>query len=90
MPVVGIEPTLTCVKQILSLPRLPFRHTGANRQFSRLAPGSGLQTSRLDEEKDILIVSLQLPSGSMAETAPWVGASRAARSLEPEAQITPP
>ena len=24
----GLEPPLTCVKQILSLSRLPFRHTG--------------------------------------------------------------
>ncbi len=28
VPVEGLEPPLTCVKQILSLSRLPFRHTG--------------------------------------------------------------
>ena len=28
MPVAGLEPALCCHKQILSLPRLPFRHTG--------------------------------------------------------------
>ena len=34
VPVVGVEPTLPCGKQILSLPRLPFRHTGADSQHS--------------------------------------------------------
>ena len=29
MPVAGLEPALCCHKQILSLPRLPFRHTGS-------------------------------------------------------------
>ena len=29
MPVAGLEPALRCHKQILSLPRLPFRHTGS-------------------------------------------------------------
>ena len=29
VPVEGLEPPLTCVKQILSLSRLPFRHTGS-------------------------------------------------------------
>ena len=28
MPAVGLEPTRCCQQQILSLPRLPFRHTG--------------------------------------------------------------
>ena len=28
VPVVGLEPTRTRIQQILSLPRLPFRHTG--------------------------------------------------------------
>ncbi len=26
MPAVGLEPTRSCLQQILSLPRLPFRH----------------------------------------------------------------
>ena len=30
VPVVGLEPTHPCGQQILSLPRLPFRHTGAS------------------------------------------------------------
>ncbi len=29
MPVVGLEPTRPCGQQILSLSRLPFRHTGS-------------------------------------------------------------
>ena len=28
MPVAGLEPARCCQQQILSLPRLPFRHTG--------------------------------------------------------------
>ena len=28
MPAVGLEPTRSCLQQILSLPRLPFRHAG--------------------------------------------------------------
>lgn len=28
MPAVGLEPTRGCPQQILSLPRLPFRHAG--------------------------------------------------------------
>ena len=28
MPAVGLEPTRCCQQQILSLPRLPFRHAG--------------------------------------------------------------
>ena len=28
MPAVGLEPTRCCHQQILSLPRLPFRHAG--------------------------------------------------------------
>ena len=28
MPVMGLEPIRGCLQQILSLPRLPFRHTG--------------------------------------------------------------
>ena len=28
MPVAGLEPARGCPQQILSLPRLPFRHTG--------------------------------------------------------------
>lgn len=28
LPVVGLEPTRGCPQKILSLPRLPFRHTG--------------------------------------------------------------
>ena len=31
MPAVGLEPTRSCLQQILSLPRLPFRHTGKAR-----------------------------------------------------------
>jgi hypothetical protein len=40
VPVEGLEPTLTCVKQILSLSRLPFRHTGlaANQRLAELTP----------------------------------------------------
>lgn len=34
VPAVGLEPTLTCVKQILSLSRLPFRHAGGRPQDS--------------------------------------------------------
>ena len=30
MPVVGLEPTRCCHQQILSLPRLPFRHAGVS------------------------------------------------------------
>lgn len=30
MLVVGLEPTRGCPQQILSLPRLPFRHAGAS------------------------------------------------------------
>ena len=29
VPAVGLEPTRSCLQQILSLPRLPFRHAGA-------------------------------------------------------------
>ena len=29
LPAVGLEPTRCCQQQILSLPRLPFRHAGA-------------------------------------------------------------
>ena len=28
VPAVGLEPTRSCLQQILSLPRLPFRHIG--------------------------------------------------------------
>lgn len=35
MPVEGLEPPLTCVKQILSLSRLPFRHTGGVKVIMR-------------------------------------------------------
>ena len=28
VPAVGLEPTRSCLQQILSLPRLPFRHAG--------------------------------------------------------------
>lgn len=28
MPMTGLEPALGCPKQILNLPRLPFRHIG--------------------------------------------------------------
>jgi hypothetical protein len=31
----GLEPPLTCVKQILSLSRLPFRHTGGEKGSMR-------------------------------------------------------
>ena len=33
MPAVGLEPTRSCLQQILSLPRLPFRHAGANKYY---------------------------------------------------------
>ena len=33
VPVEGLEPPLTCVKQILSLSRLPFRHTGGEEGY---------------------------------------------------------
>ncbi len=34
MPVVGLEPTRPCGQQILSLSRLPFRHTGIGTSIS--------------------------------------------------------
>ena len=55
VPVEGLEPPLTCVKQILSLSRLPFRHTGifdnqrlmrdasANKAIMQVPVVSGLQ-----------------------------------------------
>ena len=36
MPAVGLEPTRSCLQQILSLPRLPFRHAGlSDRRFPK-------------------------------------------------------
>ena len=35
MPVVGLEPTRGCPQQILSLPRLPFRHAGFYGTFKQ-------------------------------------------------------
>ncbi len=32
VPLEGLEPPLPCEKQILSLPRLPFRHKGNSEQ----------------------------------------------------------
>lgn len=46
MPVEGLEPPLTCVKQILSLSRLPFRHTGGESAIMREDSG-GTRKSRL-------------------------------------------
>ena len=34
--VVGLEPTRGCPQQILSLPRLPFRHTSLLEVFNRV------------------------------------------------------
>ncbi len=38
MPAVGLEPTRGCPQQILSLPRLPFRHTGLRYQPLLILP----------------------------------------------------
>ena len=36
MPAVGLEPTRCCQQQILSLPRLPFRHAGISYQHMNI------------------------------------------------------
>ena len=33
MPAMGLEPIRGCPQQILSLPRLPFRHAGSNKKY---------------------------------------------------------
>jgi hypothetical protein len=58
VPVEGLEPPLTCVKQILSLSRLPFRHTGGVGEIMRgrlardkeksIAAGSGARVACLN------------------------------------------
>src|SRR5579871_1650201 len=50
VPVEGLEPTLTCVKQILSLSRLPFRHTGLTyrQRLTGLELATFRSSSRLD------------------------------------------
>ena len=35
VPAVGLEPTRSCLQQILSLPRLPFRHAGLTKDSIR-------------------------------------------------------
>ena len=41
MPVAGLEPARGCPQQILSLPRLPFRHTGISTTelYLTISPG---------------------------------------------------
>ena len=34
MPAAGLEPARGCPQQILSLPRLPFRHAGASADWN--------------------------------------------------------
>ena len=36
MPAVGLEPTRCCQQQILSLPRLPFRHAGISYEHMNI------------------------------------------------------
>ena len=49
LPAVGLEPTRGCPQQILSLPRLPFRHAGISCTTSVLEKYNVL--SRKKQEK---------------------------------------
>ena len=78
LPVVGLEPTRSCPQKILSLPRLPFRHTGWNREII---------THIQKKVKDVICPLKPLRSLISASLCPWWPLARKYTSLPVEKEL---